>query len=511
MPMASQRTDSELPLSHAPSPILLSPCPFLSPPPLVPPQAEPPPSHPPSLIPLSPPPLLNPCFPSSQPRPASPPPSPQSGRPLRTRRLPARYQDIYPEPPLPAASSDSSLPAAAVRVLPRVTFIVRNPFKTAPNSFGLWKEYLYHPSYDPDAFISTEDLYRPHTSAIVPDQERTVEETSESVYSNKSTELLMHWQTTGSTKKTDKEVIRLVRDILCHPEFKLDELANFNATRKNQKADAADKKSFLQSFQHASIEIDVLSGNPHEASHVFSIPGLYYRPITTLIKQTFESPISLKFHFSPFKLFRKLPNSEDSECLFSEIYNSDVFLDKHNKVQRAPTGDPTCKREKVIAALMFWSDATHLATFGTAKMWPVYMLFGNLSKYVRCQPNSRATIHLAYIPPLPDSLQDQLKSFHHKWGTQKKDILTHCRRELMHTVWKFLLDDDFLHASTYGMIMRCLDGIERRVYPRILTYSADYPKKYVFASVSSHCHSLPSLGFYLLLFAIRAFVPVRVV
>jgi hypothetical protein len=158
-----------------------------------------------------------------------------------------------------------------------------------------------------------------------------------------------------------------------------------------------------------------------------------------------------------------------------------VLLDEHDKVQRAPTGDPTCKREKVVAALMFWSDVTHLATFGTAKVWPIYLLFGNLSKYIRSQPNSGATRHLAYIPQLPDSLQDQLKTFHHKWETQQKEILTHCRRELVHAVWKFILDEDFLHAYTYGMVVRSLDGIERRVYPRIVTYSADYPEKYVFS------------------------------
>ena len=28
---------------------------------------------------------------------------------------------------------------------------------------------MYRPSYDPDAFISVEDLYRPHISTIVPD------------------------------------------------------------------------------------------------------------------------------------------------------------------------------------------------------------------------------------------------------------------------------------------------------------------------------------------------------
>ena len=67
-----------------------------------------------------------------------------------------------------------------------------------------------------------------------------------------------------------------------------------------------------------------------------------------------------------------------------------------------------------------------------------------------------------------------MSAFHVKWGTQKKDILTHCRRELMHAVWKHLLDDAFLHAYKYGMVIRCADGVERRVYPRIFTYSADY-------------------------------------
>jgi hypothetical protein len=47
----------------------------------------------------------------------------------------------------------------------------------------------------------------------------------------------------------------------------------------------------------------------------------------------------------------------------------------------------------------------------------------------------------------------------------------------MHMVWRFLFDDNFLHAYQYSMVIRCLDGIERHVYPRIFTYSADYPEK----------------------------------
>ena len=107
------------------------------------------------------------------------------------------------------------------------------------------------------------------------------------------------------------------------------------------------------------------------------------------------------------------------------------------------------------------------------------MLFGNLSKYIRFKSKSGATKHLAYVSPLPDSLQDELKAIHPKWDTQQKSILTHCCRELMHAVWKFLLDDDFIHAHIYGIVVRCHDGVEQRIYPRIFTYSADYPEKWV--------------------------------
>ena len=133
-----------------------------------------------------------------------------------------------------------------------------------------------------------------------------------------------------------------------------------------------------------------------------------------------------------------------------------------------------------MAALMFWSDSTHLANFGTAKLWPIYMFLGNLSKYTRSHPTAHACHHLAYIPSLPDWFQDLIASSHPKWATQKKEILTHCRRELFHAVWKVLLDDAFLHAYKYGIVIKCHDGVERRVYPRIFTYAADYPEKYIF-------------------------------
>lgn len=42
-----------------------------------------------------------------------------------------------------------------------------------------------------------------------------------------------------------------------------------------------------------------------------------------------------------------------------------------------------------------------------------------------------------------------------------------------------LLDDpEFQHAYKNGIVVECIDGIVRRLFPRIFTYSADYPEKY---------------------------------
>ena len=59
-------------------------------------------------------------------------------------------------------------------------------------------------------------------------------------------------------------------------------------------------------------------------------------------------------------------------------------------------------------------------------------------------------------------------------------LMAHCRRELFHEAWRILLEDDeFLKAYVNGIVLTCSDGITRRVFPRIFTYSADYPEKSV--------------------------------
>jgi Plavaka transposase len=60
----------------------------------------------------------------------------------------------------------------------------------------------------------------------------------------------------------------------------------------------------------------------------------------------------------------------------------------------------------------------------------------------------------------------------------------------MHQVCRLLLDEEFMEAYRHGIVLRCADGILRRVFPRIFTYSADYPEKYAVLSCFTNLFNL---------------------
>jgi len=72
------------------------------------------------------------------------------------------------------------------------------------------------------------------------------------------------------------------------------------------------------------------------------------------------------------------------------------MLQEHKKIKGSPVAG--CNLEMVIATIMLWSDSTHLASFGHAALWPIYLFLGNQSKYTQAKPISFAAHHLAYIP-----------------------------------------------------------------------------------------------------------------
>ncbi|KAG1811133.1 uncharacterized protein BJ212DRAFT_1579186 [Suillus subaureus] len=156
------------------------------------------------------------------------------------------------------------------------------------------------------------------------------------------------------------------------------------------------------------------------------------------------------------------------------MYSSQAMLEAHEAIKLHPP-DPSCKLETVIAAVMLWSDSTHLTSFGSASLWLIYLFLRNQSKYIHGKPSSFAAHHLAYIPKLSNTIQDFYRCVFGKPATA--EMLTYCRQELMQAIWLLLMDDDFMHAYEFGVVIKCLDGISRRVFPQFFSYSADYPEK----------------------------------
>jgi hypothetical protein len=315
-------------------------------------------------------------------------------------------------------------------------------------------------------------------------------------FANMSIYRLMEWATTGSSRKSELEVNRLANEVIGAADFNPGDLSGFNARREYKRFDTSEQlkgEPFSgDGWREDLVEISIPTGvrNPTgpESGLTFSISSLHHRSLLHVMKAALKDITARHFHFSPFKRFWKTSTGTEERC-FDEVYTSDVFLEANEKLQQQPNEDG-CKLEKVVLGLMFWSDSTHLANFGTAKAWPLYMYFANLSKYFRGKPSFGASHHVAYIPSvslefqlhfidlivvrcqLPDHINDAMAGL-----AQKDVLLTHCRREVMHKVWDLLLDSDFLAAYEHGFVLTCLDGITRRFYPRILTYSADYPEK----------------------------------
>ncbi|KAJ3859264.1 hypothetical protein EV359DRAFT_68307 [Lentinula novae-zelandiae] len=327
-------------------------------------------------------------------------------RPIRSSRghLPAHYLDVLPQS-APAVGSlqvenevQPTEQCTSTRTLPRIILIVRDKLKTQLNIFGLWREYPDQPSHDPDGEVGLEDLSNlPHSEEHQDNKHSESENSHDDSPLNPTQTLLAGWQNNGNLTKSNNEMDGLAH-ILQQPDFQhlqnldvhkskgftdeVKELEGYNAQAANEKITKADENwghnQFKDSFIETAIGIEVPSGDPQIPSKKFQIPQLLYRNPLSVIHAAFADRLASQFHFVPFKLFQEIDSDDGktiSQRVQTDLYNSDVFLEEHKNLHHAPTDDKDCKREKVVAALMCWSDATQLANFGTAKLAHLHALW----------------------------------------------------------------------------------------------------------------------------------------
>lgn len=113
---------------------------------------------------------------------------------------------------------------------------------------------------------------------------------------------------------------------------------------------------------------------------------------------------TMGLHYTPFRKFITQPSAtgtDQVDHLTSDLISADVWWEEHDHVQKkieVGRDGRLCALPCVIAGLVWWPNATQLANFGTAKLWPLYMFLGNQVKYPREKPSASYCYHMAYLP-----------------------------------------------------------------------------------------------------------------
>jgi len=348
----------------------------------------------------------------------------------RQRRFPRRYHDFLPNsttqmPHLPEriiAHSPSPLPPEAKSPSP-VQLEVSEPepqsITTKPDEFGLYRVYETYPSLVPDEDQGLDDCCDAPGLSVAPGASSQrwwtgfgckIPDLSRNIFApflNATVFRLMNWFYSGSNMKSVAELQSLVDNVLLANDYDHTHLKNFSARSELRRLDGeSGKDSNSLPFTHENgwkestvrIKLPAEKVNQTEDSAPeLEVPGVYHRSLLEVFTTALQDESAKSFHYTPFSLFWKSTPQSTPERVYSELYNSDAFIEEHSKVQQLPL-EPGPQYERAIAAGMIWSDSTHLASFGTQSLWPGYIFFGNQSKYARGKPSQFAAHHLAYIP-----------------------------------------------------------------------------------------------------------------
>ncbi|KAF9643157.1 hypothetical protein BDM02DRAFT_3104798 [Thelephora ganbajun] len=282
------------------------------------------------------------------------------------------------------------------------------------------------------------------------------------------------------------DVQHLIDNVILHKDFKAEDLQGVNLARELKKLDTFESSLKGQGWKKGSVKISVPCPKKKVAKSEaveFEIEGLLYQDLTTVIKNACQDETTIgSFHTTPFKEMWKPSDNASPVRLYGEAYMSDEMINTYEEVQNVPPRPDYPDVENVVVELAPYSDTTMLAQFGTAFLWPVYIYFGNLSKYIRSQPSSHAAHHMAYFPSLPDSFSNW---YWETFGTVPSEAtITHCKQELIQALWLLILSaPDFVQVYQYGIFICFADQVIHHVFPRFFAYMADYPEKVLLACI----------------------------
>jgi hypothetical protein len=287
------------------------------------------------------------------------------------------------------ASPSVTSPSGLSNFLPAKLPPDRATWYTPVDSWGLSRLFfgLPPPTHDPDGpqeqdqtvlpkDCSSQALSGASPSAFFP-------------YPNRSSFELGDWWSKQVSKRSVSGFTELV-SILGHPDFNTDELKKANwpaisellshgmTTRIDAPLPSCEwVDNTGGDWKVTRIQLPVPFSTGGKKGRIVEFPAgvLHHRSILSVIKERMVNPKEHAYrHICPYKLLWNVPDTPEGIRLYGELYTSDEFLRLEKAVQNLVLPDETDQPlERVIVALMFWTDATLLANFGTTKLWPCYI------------------------------------------------------------------------------------------------------------------------------------------
>jgi hypothetical protein len=272
--------------------------------------------------------------------------------------------------------------------------------ETNKNSFGVYRRYFSKrfPIHDPGCEVDASNL-----SNIIDSRAHNLAESSYGPYPNENSFRLGEWYWSHGTEKSQSSFKELL-NIVGSKDFQPSDVRATNWDKVNEclATEGDQKHEWLNAdagWTRSSVKISVpfhrFAQQPGPQDYI--VAGFHHRSLVSVITEKLTNQHDARFfHYEPYELLWQRPGTQSTVRIHGELYTSPAFLDAHKALQELP-GEPGCDLPRVVVALMFWSDSTHLTNFGNAKLWPLYVFFGNESKYLRGKPSLNLCEHIAYL------------------------------------------------------------------------------------------------------------------
>ena len=360
----------------------------------------------------------------------------------REHRLPMRFRDIVPQPlpllppspeimeipfePTHTSPSPPLAPSSSTQTSSNPSLVSRvlRTYHTPRNLFGLYRLYrsVGLPIHDPeehitlqdhcDESIDYQDPNAPRDHLLVAISRAFPQGTENPFYPfpNESSFRLGNWYWNHGVQKS-RENFRELLSVVGNPEFRPDDIRGARWDEINKKLGRNDfderdadnveggwmdeDAGWTKTPINISVPFHSRTKNPGPQNYLAG--HLYHRPLVSVIQEKIANTQDNRhFHYEPFEIFWRPTETSPDVRVHGELYTSPAFVEANRQIQEAP-GEPGCNLPRVIVAMMFWSDVTHLTQFGNAQLWPSYLYFGNESKYRRCKPSCHLCSHVAYF------------------------------------------------------------------------------------------------------------------